>query len=198
MLKTMSLTSSMTGRLVIGLMLLLVITGCSRQVRWKHPTPSTELLQKAMTDLHGYHVFSDFDTRDNSLLSREDAVKMLADNSLITSDTPNFKFISFSGNEITIVGYNQYYRPKTQNYRSPIIYRYRGKLEDAVYSLPHMAPVLGDLKVTSKPIENVQLWLVNEQQTASTDFDGSLMFKVWNGEYFDISAFTTKSWDYLF
>lgn len=179
-------------------MVLLVVSGCSRQVRWMHPTPSKELLLKAMTDLHGFHVYSGVDTRDNSLLSREDAQKMLADNSLINSDTPNFMFVSFSGNEVNIVGYNQYFRPKTQDYRSPMIYRYRGQLKRAVYSLPHMAPVSGHLTVTSKPIENVQLWLINEQKTAYPDFNGTLKFRAWGGEYFDINAYTTKSWDYIF
>jgi hypothetical protein len=197
-LKAAYLTSGSAGRFVICLAMLLVVTGCSRPVRWKHPTPSTELLQKAMTDLHGFHVYSGVDTRDNSLLSREDAQKMLADNSLINSDTPNFMFVSFSGNEVSIVGYNQYFRPKTQDYRSPMIYRYRGQLKRAVYSLPHMAPVSGDLTVTSKPIENVQLWLINEQKAAYPDFNGTLKFQAWGGEYFDINAYTTKSWDYIF
>ncbi len=176
----------------------LVLAGCSRNVRLMHPTPSKELLLKAMTDLHGFHVYSGADSRDNSLLSREDASKMLADNSLITSDTPNFMFVSFSGNEVSIVGYNQYYRPKTQDYRSPMIYRYRGQLKRAVYSLPHMAPVSGNLTVTSKPIENVQLWLLNEQKTIYPDFNGTLKFQSSNGEYFDINAFTTRSWDSIF
>ncbi|WP_215396375.1 hypothetical protein [Rheinheimera oceanensis] len=197
MLKLSYLTTG-AGRLVVCLMVLLVVCGCSRQVRWKHPTPSKELLLKAMTDLHGFHVYTGVDTRDNSLLSREDAQKMLADNSLINSDTPNFMFVSFSGNEVSIVGYNQYFRPKTQDYRSPMIYRYRGQLKRAVYSLPHMAPVSGHLTVTSKPIENVQLWLLNEQQTVYPDFNGTLKFQAWGGEYFDINAFTTKSWDYIF
>ncbi|MCS4305711.1 hypothetical protein M2404_000024 [Rheinheimera pacifica] len=198
MLKPLYLTTGTAGRLVVCLMVLLVVSGCSRQVRWMHPTPSKELLLKAMTDLHGFHVYSGVDTRDNSLLSREDAQKMLADNSLINSDTPNFMFVSFSGNEVSIVGYNQYFRPETQDYRSPMIYRYRGQLKRAVYSLPHMAPVSGDLTVTSKPIENVQLWLINEQKTAYPDFNGTLKFQAWSGEYFDINAYTTKSWDYIF
>lgn len=197
MLKLSYLTTG-AGRLVVCLIVLLVVCGCSRQVRWKHPTPSKELLLKAMTDLHGFHVYTGVDTRDNSLLSREDAQKMLADNSLINSDTPNFMFVSFSGNEVSIVGYNQYFRPKTQDYRSPMIYRYRGQLKRAVYSLPHMAPVSGHLTVTSKPIENVQLWLLNEQQTVYPDFNGTLKFQAWGGEYFDINAYTTKSWDYIF
>jgi hypothetical protein len=198
LLKPLYLTTGISGRLIVCLMVLLVVTGCSRQVRWKHPTPSKELLLKAMTDLHGFHVYSGVDTRDNSLLSREDAQKLLADNSLINSDTPNFMFVSFSGNEVSIVGYNQYFRPKTQDYRSPMIYRYRGQLKRAVYSLPHMAPVSGHLTVTSKPIENVQLWLINEQKTAYPDFNGTLKFRAWGGEYFDINAYTTKSWDYIF
>lgn len=199
MLKPSYLSSATAGWLVACLIMLLLVSGCtSRQIRWKHPTPSKELLLKAMTDLHGFHVYSGADSRDNSLLSREDASKMLADNSLITSETPNFMFASFSGNEISIIGYNQYYRPKTQDYRSPMIYRYRGQLKRAVYSLPHMAPVIGDLTVTSKPIENIQLWLLNEQKTVYPDFNGTLKFQSWSGEYFDINAFTTRSWDSIF
>lgn len=199
MLKSSYLTSATAARLVIGLIILLVVSGCtSRQVRWMHPTPSKELLLKAMTDLHGFHVYSGLDRRDNSLLSREEASRMLVDNSLITSETPNFMFVSFSGNDIEIIGYNQYYRPKSQDYRSPMIYRYHGQLKRAVYSLPHMAPQIGDLKVTSKPIENVQLWLLNEKKTVYPDFNGTLTFQSWSGEYIDISAFTTRSWDSIF
>ncbi|MDX3774002.1 hypothetical protein QE250_07755 [Chromatiaceae bacterium AAb-1] len=180
-------------------MMVLLISACtSRQVRWKHPTPSQELLLKAMTDLHGFHVYSGLGRKDNSLLSSEDAAKMLADNSLITSDTPNFMFVSFSGKTISIIGYNQYYRPRTQDYRSPMIYRYSGQLKRAVYALPHMAPVIGDLTITSKPIENVQLWLLNEQKTVYPDFNGTLKFYSWSGEYIEISAFTTRSWDSIF
>lgn len=199
MLRPSYLAPATASRLAICLIMLLVVCGCtSRSVRWMHPTPSKELLLQAMTDLQGLHVYTGLDRRDNSLLSREDASRMLADNSLITSETPNFMFVSFSGNEISIVGYNQYYRPNTQDYRSPMIYRYHGQLKRAVYSLPHMAPESGDLKVTSKPIENLQLWLLNEKKTVYPDFNGTLTFKSWSGEYIDISAFTTRSWDSIF
>lgn len=199
MLRPSHLVPAITGRLAICLLILLIVSGCtSRSVRLMHPTPSKELLLKAMTDLQGFHVYADLDHRDNSLLSREDASRMLADNSLITSETPSFMFISFSGNEVRVVGYNPYYRPKTQDYRSPMIYRYRGQLKRAVYSLPHMAPQIGNLKVASKPIENVQLWLINEKKTVYPDFNGTLTFKSWGGEYTGISAFTTKSWDSIF
>lgn len=199
MLRPSYLIPATAGRLAICLIVLLIVSGCtSRSVRWMHPTPSKELLLQAMTDLQGLHVYTGLDHRDNSLLSREEASRMLADNSLITSETPNFMLVSFSGNEISIVGYNQYYRPKTQDYRSPMIYRYRGQLKRAVYSLPHMAPEIGDLKVTSKPIENVHLWLLNEKKTVYPDFNGTLTFKSWSGEYIAISAFTTRSWDSIF
>jgi hypothetical protein len=54
------------------------------------------------------------------------------------------------------------------------------------------------LKVTSKPIEYVQLWLLNEKKTVYPDFNGTLTFKSWSGEYIAISAFTTRSWDSIF
>lgn len=184
---------------VVGLLLVLMLSGCaSREVRWMHPKPSEALLQQAYRDLHGFHVYPLAGSEEQDSLSSEEAAHLLSNLRLITPTTPNFAFVMFSGREITVIGYNQYYRLEHEASRSPMIYRYRGELERADYTLPHMAPNVGDLTVTSRPIDALELWLLNEQRTVRPYFRGTLKFESWSGRYTKVTAFDPRSWRSIF
>ncbi|MBP5979141.1 MAG: hypothetical protein KA748_02950 [Halomonas sp.] len=184
---------------LVYLLLISVLSGCaSREVRWMHPKPSEALLQQAYRDLYGFHVYPLAGSEDQDQVSSEEAAHLLSNSHLITPNTPNFAFVMFNGNEINIIGYNQYYRLNHDASRSPMIYRYKGELRRADYTLPHMAPNVGDLTVTSRPIDNLELWLLNEQRSVSPNFKGTLKFDAWSGEYIKVSAFDPRSWQSIF
>lgn len=189
----------LSKNVVIYLVLALVVSGCaSRDIRWMHPKPSEELLQQAYRDLPGFHVYPLSGSEAQAALSSDEAAHLISNPDLITSTTPNFAFIMFSGREINIIGYSQYYRLSDEASRSPMIYHYKGELKRADYTLPHMAPNVGDLTVTSRPIDALELWLLNEQRTVRPNFKGTLKFESWSGTYTKVSAFDPRSWQSIF
>ncbi|MCP1313548.1 MULTISPECIES: hypothetical protein [unclassified Halomonas] len=184
---------------IVYLLLALLLSGCaSRDIRWMHPKPTQALLQQAYQDLQGFHVYPLSGSEEQDALSSEEAAHLLSNPSLIRPTTPNFAFVTFSGREITVIGYNQYYRLEHDAFRSPMIYRYQGELKRADYTLPHMAPNVGDLEVTSRPIDALELWLLNEQRTVRPNFHGTLKFESWSGRYTKVAAFDPRSWQSIF
>lgn len=190
-----------TRLLLIVLCAVVLLSSCGGNVRWMHPDPTPELLIKAMTDLHGFHAYGSLGDEDNSLLSSEEAEKLLADTTLITAETPGFQFVSFSGKTISIMGYNPVYRLPGEDHRSPIIYRYSAELKRARYALPHMAPVSGSLIITSKPTEKLTLYVLPmaHQQMVYPKFNGQMTFESFAGHYYGVRVFSSdKRPHYIF
>lgn len=190
----------MRPRFLPALLLLTLLLGaCGPNVRWMHPDPSKELLLRAMTELNGFHAY-DFSHEDNNLISAAEARALLADSSRITERTPTFMFVEIKGRTLSIVGYSSTYRPRTQDYTTPMIFSYVGELKNARYALPHMAPNIADLKFTSTPVEKLKVALLplSSGRVSYPDFDGDLSIESVNGRYTRISAFTRNGRDSIF
>ncbi|MCU1765403.1 hypothetical protein RMI40_01380 [Pseudomonas protegens] len=177
----------------------LLLSACGPNVRWMHPDPSKELLLRAMTELNGFHAY-DFSGEDNSLISAAEARALLEDSTRITERTPTFMFVEIKGRTLSIVGYSSTYRPRTQDYTTPMIFSYVGELKNARYALPHMAPNIADLKFTSIPVEKLKVALLplSSGRVSYPDFNGNLNVESVNGRYTRISAFTRKDRDSIF
>ncbi|MEQ4617119.1 MAG: hypothetical protein ABN482_03630 [Corticimicrobacter sp.] len=171
---------------------LIILGGCSRNVRWSHPTPSKELIAQALTDLHGYHAYGSYDVEDNSLLAEQEARRLLANPALLTDTTPEFKFINVSGNTIEIIGFTKFFcSPDKNRIDRRCIYHYKGEVTGARYSLPHMAPNIDALKLATRPLLlEVRLITPTGEQVSHPAFDGTLSLENdQNQRYNQISAF---------
>lgn len=166
--------------LLAPMLLALLSTGCAGNVRWKHPSPSQDLLRQMLADVDGFHVADANGREDNRLLSPERARAILAQEQAADEDTPPFQFVEVRGHTITIRGYGKYFIP-SDDLRLPrrrYLYEYHGELTRAAYALRHMAPEACDLKLYSKPLQPlVFTWIdggANHGTAHPVKFDGEL------------------------
>ncbi|QZI73156.1 hypothetical protein K5F93_13360 [Pseudomonas protegens] len=169
-----------------------LLTACGPKVRWMHPNPSPELLQRAMTELNGFHVYGSFGQEDYSLLSAAEARQLLNDSTRITQRTPEFMFVEIKGRTLSIVGYSPTYRERLQDSNTPMIYSYVGELKSASYALPHMAPEIPHLKFISTPVKKLKVALLplSSGQVIYPNFKGAMYVDSNNGRYNTISGLT--------
>lgn len=158
----------------------LLSAGCAANVRWKHPSPSPDLLRQMLSDVDGFHVADANGLEDNTLLPPERARAILARELATDEDTPAFQFVEVRGRTLTIRGYGKHFIPSNDPGlpRRRYLYEYHGELTQAAYALRHMAPVACDLKLYSKPLRPlVFTWIdggADHGTTHPVKFDGEL------------------------
>ncbi|MBG5921330.1 hypothetical protein [Providencia stuartii] len=147
-----------------------LLSACAN-VRWQHPTPSTEIVQLMMAEIQGARNIDGEEYTVEETFSRLRAQKEI-------KGTRPFQVITISQNhEITIEGYSEYFDsiglitdadfarfsiPNKHNIQG-YYYSYRGQMVAVNYSLPHMvrdANSKDSLVLQTQPITDYHITVV--------------------------------------
>ncbi|EPL3992687.1 hypothetical protein M2010_003745 [Providencia stuartii] len=148
----------------------LLMSGCAN-VRWKHPTPSREIIQLMMSEIQGARNIDEEEFAVEETLARLKAQK-------VSHGTRPFQVVLFDkDHEIRVEGYSEYFDslgiisdadfahfsiPNKNNIQG-YYYSYRGTMKAVDYSLPHMvrdSNSKDSLVLYTKPLTNYQITVI--------------------------------------
>lgn len=155
---------------ILTLSLLFTLTSCSN-VRWKHPTPSDDIILTMARQIQGA------ENIDGKPFPLEYTVEVLK-HKAVDANTQGFKIVALApDNELIIAGYdtslaliglrsepdfNHYAIPNPDNIQG-FFYTYHGTLKSIRYAVPHMikdSDTKSDLVLYSQPLTDFNVTLI--------------------------------------